>query len=131
MSFEVFEVAPGRWAFRADGVYQECDPDLPGCAAMSSDRARACASRVCDGTEVSGAASLPPITAAQMELALIRVGLIDAVEAAVAASGRELQARWRRSTLFHRHDPMVLKMVEALGATPDQADAVWRIGAKF
>lgn len=39
MAAEVFEVAPGQWAYRVGGVYQDWHPDHPGFVAMTEDEA--------------------------------------------------------------------------------------------
>lgn len=43
---EVFEVAPGQWAYRVGGVYQEWSPDFEGFVAMTQDEATRCAAIV-------------------------------------------------------------------------------------
>ncbi len=75
----------------------------------------------------------PPVpadlTARQIRLALNAAGLRDAVEAAVAAGGRDLRDWWEYSAELHRDHPMIAAMAQAIGATPGQVDALWLLGA--
>jgi len=43
MDIEVFEVAPGQWAYRVGGVFQEWKPDCDGYVPMTESEARECA----------------------------------------------------------------------------------------
>lgn len=70
----------------------------------------------------------PDLTARQIRLALTAAGLRDAVEAAVSAGGRDLRDWWEYSATYERYHPLVADMCARLGITPDQADAVWRLG---
>lgn len=45
-SIEVFEVAPGQWAYRVGGVYQEWHPGLAGFVPMTEAEATALAADV-------------------------------------------------------------------------------------
>ena len=51
--------------------------------------------------------------------------LRDAVEATVAASGRDMQDWWAYSTVFERHNPQVEAVARALGVDAVQVDALW------
>ncbi len=73
--------------------------------------------------------SIQAISARQIRLALNQAGLRDAVEATVAAGPRGLRDWWEYSVEIHRAHPMVAAMIAAIGATPEQADEVWRLGA--
>lgn len=55
--------------------------------------------------------------------------LRDAVEAAVAASGRDMQDWWAYSTAFERHNPQVEAMARALGVDDAALDDLWRLAA--
>lgn len=48
MEIELTEVAPGQWAYRVGGVYQEWHPDCDGFVPMSHDEAAACAAIVAE-----------------------------------------------------------------------------------
>ena len=74
-------------------------------------------------------ASIADVTARQIRLALSQTGLRDAVEAAIAASPRDLRDWWEFSIVVERGHPLVAAMIQAIGVTPEQADAVWRLGA--
>lgn len=80
-----------------------------------------------DHTELS--TPPPPISARQIRLALNQTGLRDTVEAAVAAGSRDLKDWWEYSTEVHRDNPLVIGMIAALGLPPEQADALWVLGA--
>lgn len=39
MEYNVFEVAPGQWAYTVSGVYQEWNPSQPGFVKMTQEEA--------------------------------------------------------------------------------------------
>lgn len=51
--------------------------------------------------------------------------LRDAVEVAVAASGRDMQDWWAYSTVFERQNPQVEAVARVLGVDAVQVDALW------
>ncbi len=59
----------------------------------------------------------PPvsITPRQMRLALLRAGILPAVEAALSQAGPEAQIEWAHSLEFRREHPLVISMGAALG----------------
>lgn len=70
------------------------------------------------------------LTASQFRRALLAKGLLSMANAAVAGSGDEdLQIHYEYTTTFHRHDPIILRMISAIGKTSVEADAVWSLGA--
>lgn len=68
-------------------------------------------------------------TPRQIRLALSQMGYREQVEAAVAAGPLALQDAWQYALEFLRDDPMVADMLAAIGATPEQADQLWSLGA--
>lgn len=78
--------------------------------------------------ELAAADTSTAISARQIRLALNQAGLRDAVEAAVAAGDRDLRDWWEYSIDVHRDHPMVEGMIQALGITAAQADALWDLG---
>lgn len=40
MEIEIFEIEPGRWAYKAVGIYQEWHPEKEGFVSMTEDEAR-------------------------------------------------------------------------------------------
>lgn len=74
-------------------------------------------------------AAMPPLTPRQVRLALLQAGLLDDVEAAVAAGGRELAIWWEFSLACERDNPLVEQMAAGLGLSPEQVDAIWAAGA--
>lgn len=87
------------------------------------------------GVQVHGNGLLRPETASagdavsarQIRLALNQLGMRDAVEAAVAASSRDVRDYWEYSTELSRSHPLIEQMLPAIGVTSDQADAVWAL----
>lgn len=69
------------------------------------------------------------LTPRQLCMALTRAGLRAQVEAAVATGDQDLKDWWEKSLSFERNHPQVVLMIQALGKTPADADAVWRLGA--
>ena len=61
----------------------------------------------------------------QIRQALTRLGLRNAVEAAVAAGDQDTKDWYEFATQFERKNPHVLAMGVALGVTSDQLDALW------
>lgn len=76
-------------------------------------------------------AALQPLTPRQMRLALLHAGLLDAVEAAVAAGSRELAIWWEFSLACERGNPRVAQLAADLGLSPEQVDAIWVTGAQL
>lgn len=71
----------------------------------------------------------PDLTPRQLRMALTRAGLRAQVEAAVTAGDQDLKDWWEQSLSFERSHEQVASMVQALGKTSADADAVWRLGA--
>ena len=71
----------------------------------------------------------PTVDDLQIRLAVNQVGLRDAVEAAVAAGGQSLKDWYARAKRFNRLDPRVVAMVEALGVSEADADALWALAS--
>ncbi len=68
------------------------------------------------------------LTPRQIRRALSLMGYREQVEAAVAAGSLELQDAWHHALEFLRDDPMVIEMLEAVGATSQQGDQLWTLG---
>ena len=75
---------------------------------------------------------MPTITAAQLRLALLGLGITGAqVEAAIdAMPGADMQReaariQWEYATTFPRQHPLVVAIGAALGMTEAQIDAAW------
>ena len=67
----------------------------------------------------------------QIREALIDSGLIDAVEAGVAAGDRKLKNWWEFSTSFERSNQHVIDMGVTLGVTALQLDALWTLAGSL
>lgn len=74
--------------------------------------------------------SIPPaLTRAQFKLALLQLGLLDDIEAAIAASPeRALQINYLERSEFERQHPLVVAMGQALGKSEAEIDAVFVLG---
>ena len=66
-----------------------------------------------------------PTSASKLGLkrALAEIGLWDQVKAAIAA-GPDIQDEWDLAIEIRRTDPLVQMMIDAIGLTPEQADAI-------
>lgn len=75
--------------------------------------------------------SVPEIvTRAQFKLALLDLGLLDDVDALVAASNdRALQINWAERLEFERNHPLVIATAAALGKTDAEIDALFVLAA--
>ena len=69
------------------------------------------------------------ISPAQARLALLGAGLLDQVEAAVAAGSRATQIAWEMATIIERSSPTVVALSAALGLTDAQLDALFTTAA--
>ena len=69
------------------------------------------------------------VTMKQAQLALFRAGLLDAVESAIAAGGREDQITWAKSQTVERSDPLVTNMAAALSLTEADLDDLFTLAA--
>lgn len=84
--------------------------------------------------EASNAGTLPApvpvaVTPRQARLALLSAGLLDAVEASIAAGPRADQITWEFAVDVRRDYPMIENMRTALGLTSAQVDALFRTAA--
>lgn len=105
-------------------VWVEAGPDVSvGCSYVGGEFAA-------PQSEPQPAPTVPrSLTPRQIRLALSQMGYRDAVEAAVAAGPLALQDAWQYALEFLRNDPMVAQVLAAIGATPEQADQLWTLGA--
>jgi hypothetical protein len=69
------------------------------------------------------------ISPAQARLALLDAGLLDQVEAAVAAGSRATQIAWEMATSIERNSPTVAALSAALGLTDTQLDDLFTTAA--
>jgi len=76
-----------------------------------------------------GDAAEPSIDNLQIRLALNEFGLLDTVEAAVAASPIVVQIWWAESLKFLKSDPMVQAMATQLKVSAEELDGIWAMGA--
>ena len=69
------------------------------------------------------------VTAFQARAALLAAGLLDDVEAAVAAADRLTQTAWEYALAFERTSPTIATLAAALGRTDQQLDDLFREAA--
>ena len=70
------------------------------------------------------------VTMRQARLALLKAGLLDAAEAAIASAGREAQLEWDYASVVERSNP-VIAIVQQQGVTDAQIDDLFREAAKL
>lgn len=71
----------------------------------------------------------PSITPRQAELELHARGLLDTVEAIVAAAPREVQIEWRRGSVIERASPLVAQFAVHVPLTDAELDDIYRAAA--
>ena len=69
------------------------------------------------------------VTPRQARLALLGAGLLDAVNAAVAAAGTQAQIDWDYALEIKRSNPLIASMAAGLGLTSAQIDDLFRTAA--
>lgn len=65
----------------------------------------------------------------QAQLALLAAGLLDAVEAAIAARPRADQITWAKAATVERGDPLIAAVAPGLGLSGAQIDALFAAAA--
>lgn len=111
-------------ADNADGTYRLDFADGTSRLATQSeiDAASAAAQR----------AAIQPVTRKQMLIALHRVGLLDPIKSAVAASGDiELQIAFDEALTFERGDSFLAAMQAAMGKSDADVDAIFALAASI
>lgn len=63
----------------------------------------------------------------QISKALLAVGLLDDIEAAVAAADRVVQLGWARAQEFKRLDPLLVGLGQAIGKTEAELDSIFEL----
>lgn len=71
------------------------------------------------------------VTMRQARLALLKAGLLDDVEAAIAAAGREAQLEWEYASVVERSNPVIAIVQQQQGVTDAQIDDLFREAAKL
>ena len=67
------------------------------------------------------------VTPWQISKALLAVGLLDDVEAAVAGADRVVQLGWMRAQEFKRLDPLVVTLGAAVGKSDTELDSIFEL----
>lgn len=71
------------------------------------------------------------VTMRQARLALLNAGLLDDVEAVIAAAGREAQLEWEYAAVVDRSSPVVATVQQQQALTDAQIDDLFREAAKL
>ena len=71
------------------------------------------------------------VTMRQARLALLKAGLLDAAEAAIASAGREAQLEWEYAAVVERSNPFIAIVQQQQGVTDEQIDDLFREAAKL
>lgn len=71
------------------------------------------------------------VSAFQARAALLSNGLLDDVEAAVAAADRLTRTAWEYAQAFERSSPTIATLAAALGLSDEQLDELFRAAAKI
>lgn len=71
------------------------------------------------------------VTMRQARLALLKRGLLDDVEAVIAASGRAAQLEWEYAAVVDRSNPAVAAVQQQQGLADAQIDDLFREAAKL
>ena len=67
------------------------------------------------------------LSAAKFRLALLAMGELDAVEAAIPQAPREVQIMWEYSTSYERMHPAIVQLGAAMGYSDEQLDQLFGI----
>lgn len=71
------------------------------------------------------------VTMRQARLALLKAGLLDDAEAAIASAGREAQLEWEYASVVERSNPAIAIVQQQQGVTDAQIDDLFREAAKL
>ena len=71
------------------------------------------------------------VTMRQARLALLKAGLLDDAEAAIASAGREAQLEWEYASVAERSNPVIAIVQQQQGVTDEQIDDLFREAAKL
>lgn len=90
--------------------------------------------RIVDGQPVIPVQVPQEVTMRQARLALLQVGLLDNVDAALAAIPDETQRKaaqieWEYASTIQRHSPLLQNLFTQLGLTEEQLDNLFQLAA--
>lgn len=79
-------------------------------------------------TEIKARNDIEPVSAAQFQLALLDLGLLDEIESYIATYGdRAMQLDWAKRQVYERDHPRIEQMRQLLGKTHAEVDAVFAL----
>lgn len=79
---------------------------------------------------ITPTASPDTLSPLQARLELLDAGLLDTVEAMVAASDRATQLAWHHATEFRRDSPLLIGMAQVIDLPPVALDGMFNNGRK-
>ena len=79
--------------------------------------------------ELSSSTTPKSVTRRQAKIAMLRAGILDQVEAAIAASSRENQITWAEATDFRRDFPLLNQMAAALNISSQEIDNLFLLAS--
>ena len=104
-----------------DGVSDWSPP--AGCRAIPEEQA------IAEGLQVQQIATDVPevITCVQGRLALLQVGMLDAVESSISGASLEVRIFWEFATEWHRGHAVLIALGASLGLSDTQVDDLFRL----
>jgi hypothetical protein len=76
-------------------------------------------------SDIEARRSAMKVSRMQARIALLQAGLLDDVEAAVAAGPRAMQIAWADASEFHRTSPTITALASALSLTDEAVDGLF------
>lgn len=116
---DLVSVVPGSAALLADltRVQTELDAVVAERAALQAEK---------DAAAAKAARAVSP---AQARRALLRMDLLDEVEAAIAAGPREIKIIWEYASTIERSSPLIAQIGGSLGLSEQQIDELFALAA--
>jgi hypothetical protein len=81
--------------------------------------------------EQAPAAVVPVVSMMQCQLALLAVGKLDEVEAAIAQADRAVQISWRTASIVRRDNPIIELVSASVGLSSAEVDALFEQAAQL
>ena len=83
---------------------------------------------ILSATEIKARNDIEPVSAAQFQLALLDLGLLDEIENYIATYGdRAMQLDWAKRQVYERDHYRIEQMRQLLGKTQAEVDAVFAL----
>ena len=121
------------WAYESDGSQDHLIPEtfIPFTEEETQRHENPDKFLTPEEQEAKRLASFPSITRRQFKLTLLENGLLETVEAAIAAisdptTKMRIQIEYLESERFERDNPSIGYMLTTLGLSVEQVDAMWK-----